>query len=331
MKGLDRLVDMSRYRARLDIQTESHPRVGRCRLNAQPDGGEERSGRRTCLGDQLDGLTDADGPFDADHCRFTELDVDAVVVLKRRPDDLFLHLTVERDVYFLPAVVLSHVDQRVLLGELGERHIQRAFLGGMAGNDDRFQCRRDEIVSLQGRPRFADRVPDPNFPETPEPADPSRGDRFTLVVRAAVEDADRGDFLLLFTAELQPVPHPYRPREHTDVRDLLPGRTSLDFENRARERAIRLALGCGQQLCDTTDQRIHASTCEGRAEEYRMHERMPGLRRELAAELAVGDSSLVLYVRGKKRVVMVGEQIDQPGHKVLVGGGVRHETGTAGP
>src|SRR5215211_3948512 len=110
MKGLDRLVDMSRYRARLEIQTEPHPRVGRCRLNAQPDGGEERCDRRTCLGEQLDGLTDADGPFDADHCRFTELDVEVVVVLKRSPENLYLHLTVERDVYFLPAVVLPHVD-----------------------------------------------------------------------------------------------------------------------------------------------------------------------------------------------------------------------------
>src|SRR5215213_11142513 len=105
MKGLDRLVDVSRYRPHLDIQPELHPRAERGRLDAQPDGGEERSGRRTCLGEQLDGRTDADGPFDADRRRFMELDVDVVVVRQRRPDDLFLHLTVERDEYFLPAVV----------------------------------------------------------------------------------------------------------------------------------------------------------------------------------------------------------------------------------
>src|SRR5215204_6466474 len=159
MKGLDRLVDVNRYRPRLEIQPEAHPRVERGRLNAQSDGGEERSGRRTCLGEQLDGRTDADGPFDADHCRFSELDVDVVVVSQRRPDDLFLHLTVERHEYLLPAVVLPHVDQGVLLGELGERDVQRAFVGGEAGNDDRFQRRRGEIVALRGRPRFADRVP----------------------------------------------------------------------------------------------------------------------------------------------------------------------------
>ena len=98
MKGLDRLEDVGRYRSHLDIQPELHPRVGRGGLDAQPDGGEERSGRRTCLGDQLDGRADADGPFDADRCRFTEFDVDVVLVLERRPDDLLLHLTVERDV-----------------------------------------------------------------------------------------------------------------------------------------------------------------------------------------------------------------------------------------
>src|SRR5215211_2473070 len=155
MKGFDRLVDVSRYGPHLDIQPEVHARAGRGRRNAQPDGGEERSSRRTCLGEQLDGLTDAGGPFDADHGRFTELDVDVVVVLKRRPDDLFLYLAVERDESFLPAVVPPHVDQRVLLGELGERDVQRALVSGAAGNYDRFQRRRGEIVAFRGRSRVA--------------------------------------------------------------------------------------------------------------------------------------------------------------------------------
>src|SRR5215211_7305534 len=130
MKGLDRLVDMSRYRPHLDIQPEPHPRAEHGRLDAQPDSGEERSSRRTCLGEQLDGGTDADGPLDANRRRFTELDLEVVIVRQRRSDDLFLHLTVERDVQFLAYVVLSQVDQRVLLGELGERDVQRALVGG---------------------------------------------------------------------------------------------------------------------------------------------------------------------------------------------------------
>src|SRR5215210_1276168 len=246
MKGLNRLVDMSRYRPHLDIQAESHPRVWRGRLDAQPDGGEERSGRRTCLGEQLDGRTDADGPFDADHCRFTELDVDVVVVRQRRPDDLFLHLTVERDENFLPTVVLAHVDQRVLLGELGERAVQRAFLGGMAGDDDRFQRRRGEIVASRGRFRLAYRVTDPDLAETPELPDLPCGDGRPLDGRAALEDADRGDLPLLIPAELQPISHSYGSREHTNVRDPLPGRTAFDLEDRARNGAIDITLGRGQ-------------------------------------------------------------------------------------
>jgi hypothetical protein len=77
MKGLDRLVDMSWYRPHLDIQPELHSRAEHGRLDAQPDGGEERSSRRTCLGEQLDRGTDADGPLDANRRRFTELDVDS--------------------------------------------------------------------------------------------------------------------------------------------------------------------------------------------------------------------------------------------------------------
>src|SRR5215210_1852177 len=197
MKGLDRLVDVKRYRAHLDIQPEVHPRAGRGRLDAQPDGGEERSNRRTFVGEQLDGLTDAGGPFDADHRRFTELDIEVVVVLKRRPDDLFLDLTVERDEYLLPAVILPHVDQRVLLGELGERDVQRALVGGVAGNDDRLQRRRGEIVAPRGRSRVAYRVADPDLPKTPELPDPPRGDGRPLDGRAALEDANPGDLPLL--------------------------------------------------------------------------------------------------------------------------------------
>src|SRR5215211_6855850 len=222
MKGLDRLVDMSRYRPHLDIQPEPHPRAEHGRLDAQPDSGEERSSRRTCLGEQLDGGTDADGPLDANRRRFTELDLEVVIVRQRRSDDLFLHLTVERDVQFLAYVVLSQVDQRVLLGELGERDVQRALVGGATGSDDRFQGWRGEMVALRGRPRFADRVPDPNFPETPEPADSSRGDRRALDGRATLEYAYSGDLPLLVPVESQKIPHPYRTREHTDVRDLLP-------------------------------------------------------------------------------------------------------------
>ena len=57
------------------------------------------------------------------------VDLDAEVVRQRRLDDLLLHLAVERDGDLLADVVLAQVDQRVLLGQLGERGVQRAALG----------------------------------------------------------------------------------------------------------------------------------------------------------------------------------------------------------
>src|SRR5215218_1734198 len=61
-----------------------------------------------------------------------------------------------------------------------------------------------------------------------------------------------------------------------------------------------------------------------------MYQRFPGLRRKLAAEPLVRDRRLVVDVRGKKRVVVVGEQIDQSGSKVRVVGTVRRKTRTPG-
>ena len=75
--------------------------------------------------------------------------------------------------------------------------MQRALVRGTAGNDDRLQRRRGEVVAILARPAFADRVPDPDLSETPELPDLPRGDRLALDVRAALEDADRGDLLLM--------------------------------------------------------------------------------------------------------------------------------------
>ena len=77
-------------------------------------------------------------------------------------------------------------------------------------------------------------------------------------------------------------------------------------------RAVGIAFGRRQQLRDAGDQRVHARARDRRAEEHRMHQRLPGLRRELAAELAVRDRRLVVDVRGQQRIVVVGEQLGQP-------------------
>ena len=109
------------------------------------------------------------------------VDLDAEVVRQRRLDDLLLHLAVERDGELLPDVVLPQVDQRVLLGELGERDVQRAPVGGAGGDDDRLQRRRREVVA---RPRPCARSPIASPIRTsPRPqsfADLPGGDRRTL-------------------------------------------------------------------------------------------------------------------------------------------------------
>ena len=85
----------------------------------------------------LDSRAGTDRPFDVDGRRLVERDLDTEVVRQRRLDDLLLHLAVERDGDLLPETVLPQVDQRVLLGELGERGVQRGSVGGPADGDDR--------------------------------------------------------------------------------------------------------------------------------------------------------------------------------------------------
>src|SRR5919108_4552017 len=61
-----------------------------------------------------------------------------------------------------------------------------------------------------------------------------------------------------------------------------------------------------------------------------MHQRLLGLRRKLAAELAIRDCRLVVYVRGKQRIVVVSKEINQPRSKISVGGAVWRIKSAAG-
>ena len=173
---------------------------------AQPDRGEERIGR---LAEQLDRLARADRPLDADRRRLAEADVDAVVARQRRLDDLLLHLAVERDGELLPAVVLAHVDQRVLLGELGERDAERALVRGRAGTTT--------VSSVGGAKwcstlvaRRADRVADPDLREAPELPDLARGHR-----RRAERPRRRSKTLIAVTFRSPSSPNRSRSRVRT--------------------------------------------------------------------------------------------------------------------
>ncbi len=78
--------------------------------------------------DDLLGLAYPRRPLDADGRRLAEVGSDAVVALERRLDDLLLDLAVQRDGDLVAVLVLADVDERVLLGELGEGRAERALL-----------------------------------------------------------------------------------------------------------------------------------------------------------------------------------------------------------
>src|SRR5216683_7200376 len=79
---------------------------------------------------------------DTDRRGLAKADAEAEVGRQRCPDDFLLDLAVERDGDLPTGVVLPDVDQRVLLGELGERHAEGTVVAATAGNDDRLQRRR---------------------------------------------------------------------------------------------------------------------------------------------------------------------------------------------
>ena len=89
-------------------------------------------------------------------------------------DDLLLNFAVEGDQQFLPDVILAQVDQRVLLGQLRERGVQRRAVGGPGRNDDgleRWRRRSDGAGRSDGAARSArraDQVADPDVGQAPD-------------------------------------------------------------------------------------------------------------------------------------------------------------------
>ena len=123
-------------------------------------------------------------------------DVEAEVARQRRLDDLLLDLAVERDGDLLAGVVLPDVDQRVLLGELGERDAERPLSSGLRGTTTVSSVGGANWCSAAAVRELADRVADLDLAETPELRDLAGGDGRTLHGGPAVEDADRGHLLL---------------------------------------------------------------------------------------------------------------------------------------
>ena len=251
----------------------------------------------------------------------------AVLAGQRGLDDLLLHLAVEREEQLTADVVAPQADQRVLLGKLGERGVQGAFARGVAGRHHGLQRGRGEPVPGAPRGRHAERVADLDVAQAPQLADLPGTDLLTPDRRAALEDADRGDLPLRVAAvpagrqrgavfaagQRQPVPHVQRTGEHPHVRDLLPRRAALHLEHRAGDRARRVAVGGGQEPGEAGGQLRDPGPGDRRAEVHRVHQAPPGLGGQCPAQPPVGQPGLVAHVVGQQVLVVLGQQLGQPG------------------
>ena len=222
----------------------------------------------------LDRLAGGDRSLDADRGGLAELGVEPELRGQRRLDDLLLHLAVERQAQLLPRLVLVQADQRVLVGELGERVVQRAAVL-RPGDHDRFERGRSEVVLAAEPTRLADRIADPDRTETPDLGDLAGDGLGSAGGRAPVEDLDGGDGVLA-----DAVAHSDRAAEQSHERHPLPGRTAVDLEGGAGQRPGGVAGGRGQQLGDARGEAVDARAGDRGAEEHGMHRRRPRLRRE---------------------------------------------------
>ena len=237
-------------------------RHSRARLHAKPDRREERVRRHA---DLLERSAGSDRPLDADRRRLAELDCDPELVRERRFEHLLLHFAVEANRKLLAQVVLPDADQRVLLGEPGERIAEGHLVALVARCDHGLERRRREMVSLSTA-RRADRVSDLDLGQAPELRDLAGGHRRPLDARSAVlEDPDCRDLLLG-----EPVSRLHGAGEHPDVGDLLPGRAALDLEDASGDGPVAVARRGGQQLGDPAHQRLDAVAGSRRAEEDRI-------------------------------------------------------------
>jgi hypothetical protein len=234
--------ERDRHGAKLHLDPERHARAGRGGSDAQPDGGQERVGR---LMQPLDRGAGTGHPLDADRGRLAETDLQAEVRRQRGPDHLLLDLAEQRDGDLPAGVVPADVDQRVLLGEPGERGGQGAGLVATARNDDRLQCRRREPMLLGLRPRRADHVADLDLGQAPQLGDLSGRNRLAPDRLPVGEDVDTGHPPRPARPEPHPVPGAHPAGEHADVGDLLARRAALDLEHLTARRAARVPPGAG--------------------------------------------------------------------------------------
>ncbi len=178
--------------------------------------------------------------------------------------------------------------------------------------------------------RHADCVADLHARESPQLGDLPGDDGRTTDRRAGVKDANRSDLLVVLPYP-QAVADLERAREHPYVADLLADRAAVHLEDRAGQRAVDVSPVRRQQPGDPRPERVRSGAGDRRSEVDRVDPPLCGLGGELVQEPAVGDRRLVLDVRREKRVVALGEQVDQPRREVGVVRAVRREGRAARP
>ena len=255
---LARLEQVERDEADLDVVLELDPGAGRRRLDPQAQGRSERvrAQRRAPAGDvrlrfrpdHLVGLADMRRTLDADDRRLAEVRRDAVVALEGGLDDLLLDVAVERDRDLVP-VVLADVDERILLGELGERRAEAALILGSLGEDDGLERRTREA-----RGRFVD-------PAAARRSHRRRGPypgRETVAISPAVDRAParrarRGEDpdsrrLRLVATDPHALARPERAGEQPDVGDPLARGRPFDLEHAAGDGSVGIAASAGEEF-----------------------------------------------------------------------------------
>ena len=183
------------------------------------------------------GRTGAAGTFDVQHPGVGEHDVDPVLLGQGRPEHLLLHLPVERH-RGQSVVPGPDVDQRVLVGQLGQRSAQsRALLGPHRGHR-RLQGRRGEVVP--SRPPGRPKVSPTRTSASPcsRPICPA-STRSARVHRPVSNTSMPATFPTRPAGQVEPLPRAYRAVDHPDVSDLLPAAPALDLEHPARRRGVR--------------------------------------------------------------------------------------------
>ena len=143
---LQLLVRVQRRRPEVDVEPELHAGADRARARcaARRSRGTDSAPR----GAISTAAPAADRSLDADRRRLAEVDVDAEVGRQRRLDDLLLHLAVERDEISCRTSSCRRLISGSCSASCASATCSAPVVGRPAGNDDRLQCRRREVVTL---------------------------------------------------------------------------------------------------------------------------------------------------------------------------------------